>query len=153
MDDDGAGAGGASGSARPAPIKAVPIRHPGRWVLGALILVVAAQLGRWFFTNKPLGFTVARSYLFDHTVLMGVVVTLELTAIAMVMGVVIGIVLAVMRLSHNPIVSASAWTYTWFFRGTPVLVQLLFWYNLPTVARSISFGIPFGPSWFPQNPR
>src|SRR4051794_4973967 len=119
---------------RPASIKAVPVRHPGRWVVGVIILVVGAQLANWFLTNKPLGFATARSYLFDHSILLGVWVTLELTFIAMVMGVAIGIVVAIMRLSNNVLVSAAAWVYTWFFRGTPVLVQLLFWYNLPTVA-------------------
>jgi polar amino acid transport system permease protein len=119
-------------------------------VSGALILVVAAQLGNWFLTNEALGFSTARSYLFDHTILEGVKATIELTVIAMVVGVVLGIVLAVMRLSKNPIVSSAAWIYIWFFRGTPQLVQLLFWFNLPTVAKSISIGVPFGPSWFPQ---
>ena len=71
----------------------------------------------------------------------------------MVMGAVLGIGLAVMRLSRNPIVSGVAWVYIWFFRGTPVLVQLIFWFNLPSVLRSISLGIPFGPSWFHTDPK
>jgi polar amino acid transport system permease protein len=138
---------------RPEAIRAVPVRHPWRWVSAAIVLVVAAQLGHWLFTNEALGFATARSYLFDSTILRGVVVTLELTAIAMVMGIILGIVLAVMRLSKNPVVSWAAWTYIWFFRGTPVLVQLLFWFNLPSVVTAISVGIPFGPNWFPQDPK
>ena len=64
------------------------------------------------------------------------------------MGAVLGVGLAVMRLSKNPIVSGVAWVYIWFFRGTPVLVQLFIWFNLPSVLQSVSLGIPFGPSWF-----
>ena len=74
-----------------------------------------------------------RQYLFSDPIRTGVVVTLELTVIAMVIGVVLGVVLAVMRLSTNPIVSGASWVYIWFFRGTPVLVQLLFWFNLACV--------------------
>ena len=138
---------------RPEAIRAVPVRHPGRWVSAAIVVVVAAQLAHWFFTNDGIGFSTARHYLFDHSIVMGVGVTLKLTVIAMVMGVVIGIALAVMRLSANPILSGGAWLYIWFFRGTPVYVQLLFWYGLPNVVNRISLGIPFGPSWLPQDPK
>src|SRR5439155_15199184 len=75
--------------------------------------------------------------------LEGAVVTLELTALAMAMGVVLGVVLAVMRLSPNPLVSGPSWLYIWFFRATPVLVQLLFWYNIAAIYPRISLGIPF----------
>jgi polar amino acid transport system permease protein len=153
VDDDGAGVVEPPARSRPEAIRAVPVRHPGRWVSGAIVVVVAAQLVHWFVTNKALQLGVVRHYLFDRSILLGVGVTLELTAVAMAMGVVLGVVLAVMRLSRNPVVSIGAWIYVWFFRGTPVLVQLLFWYFLPTVARSISIGIPFGPSWLPQNPK
>lgn len=139
--------------AQPEAIRAVPVRHPGRWVSAAIVVVVAAQLGHWLFTNEALGLGTAWSYVFDDTILRGIVVTLELTVIAMVMGIVLGVLLAIMRLSKNPIVSAAAWTYIWFFRGTPVLVQLLFWFNLPSVVNAISIGIPFGPHWFPQDPK
>ncbi len=71
--------------------------------------------------------------------------TLELTALAMVIGIVLGIILAIMRMSPNPVVSTSAWLYTWFFRGTPVLVQLLFWYAFAYLFANISIGVPFGP--------
>ena len=64
---------------------------------------------------------------------------------AMVIGLALGIVLAVMRLSPNPVVSSASWFYIWFFRGTPVLVQLFFWFNLQLVLPTISIGIPFTP--------
>jgi len=72
-------------------------------------------------------------------------VTLELTAVAMVVGVVLGVLLAVMRLSPNPLVSGASSFYIWFFRGTPVLVQLLFWSYIKALYPEISLGIPFGP--------
>ena len=82
-----------------------------------------------------------------HPVLRGIVVTLELTAIAMVAGIVLGVVLAVMRLSPNRLLSGSAWIYIWFFRGTPVLVQLIFWYvGISYLYPHLTFGIPFGPA-------
>jgi polar amino acid transport system permease protein len=66
----------------------------------------------------------------------------------MVIGVLLGIGLAIMRLSPNPILSSSAWVYIWVFRGTPVLVQLVIWANLGSLYRQISLGVPFGPEWF-----
>jgi len=138
---------------RPETITAVPVRHPGRWVSAAIILVLVAQLLHWLITNPEINWSIVRQYLFDSSILQGVEKTLMLTAIAMAIGIVLGVLLAVMRLSPNPIVSAVAWTYIWFFRGTPVLVQLLFWYNIPTVLHSVSLGIPFGPSWFATNPQ
>jgi polar amino acid transport system permease protein len=82
-------------------------------------------------------------YFASKSVLTGLLVTLELTAIAMAIGIVLGIALAVMRQSPSPIVSGSAWVYIWFFRGTPVLVQLLFWEFISALYPKISLGIPF----------
>jgi polar amino acid transport system permease protein len=86
-------------------------------------------------------------YLFWPTVLQGVVVTLELTAAAMAIGIGGGILLAVMRLSPNRLVSGASWLYIWFFRGTPVLVQIFFWYYIASVQPSVSIGIPLGPQF------
>ncbi len=135
------------------PIVAIPVRHPGRWVSAAIILVLVAQLLHWLLTNPEINRSVIGDYLFESSIISGVEKTLLLTVIAMLLGIVIGVLLAVMRLSANPIVSSTAWIYIWFFRGTPVLVQLLFWYNIPTVMHSVSLGIPFGPSWFATNPQ
>ncbi len=138
---------------RPVDIRAVPVRHPWRWVSAAVVAVLFAQLVHWFFTNQALQLATVRSYVFDRSILRGLGVTLELTAIAMAMGIILGVALAIMRLSKNPVVSTGAWVYIWFFRGTPVYVQLLFWYALPSVVNRISIGIPFGPSWLPQDPK
>jgi polar amino acid transport system permease protein len=84
---------------------------------------------------------------FTEPVLRGVATTLMLTVSSMGFGVVLGVVLAVMRLSPNPILSSAAWFYIWVFRGTPVLVQLVIWGNLNSLYRKISLGVPFGPEW------
>src|SRR6266849_5620599 len=128
---------------RPDEIRAVPVRHPGRWVAAALILLFGASLVHSVAANKLIEWHVVGHFLFDHRILEGVVLTLELTASAMTMGVILGVVLAVMRLSPNPLVSGASWLYIWFFRATPVLVQLLFWYNIAAIYPSISAGIPF----------
>ena len=120
-------------------MKVVPVRHPGRWVAGAVILVLSAMLiDTLLFSHVTRGgvregrfqWGVVWKYLFEAPVLRGIGVTLELTLIAMVVGVALGVVLAIMRLSPNPLLSGTAWLYIWFFRGTPVLVQLLVWFNL-----------------------
>jgi polar amino acid transport system permease protein len=80
--------------------------------------------------------------------LRGVVTTLWLTVAAMLIGVLLGVALAVMRLSPNSVLSGAAWFYVWVFRGTPVLVQLVIWGNLNSLYRQISLGVPFGPEWF-----
>ncbi len=130
-------------AARPEEIRAVPVRHVGRWVAAGLILLLGASLIHSVATNKLLEWHIVGHFLFDHRILEGVVVTLELTVSAMAMGVLLGVLLAVMRLSPNPLVSGSSWLYIWFFRATPVLVQLLFWFNISAIYPGISLGIPF----------
>jgi polar amino acid transport system permease protein len=131
---------------RPDDIRAVPVRHPGRWIAAAIVLVVAVALVRSVVTNPRFEWGVVGEYLFDERVLEGVRVTIELTVIAMAIGILLGVLLAVMRLSANPLVSGSSWLYIWFFRGTPVLVQLLFWYNVAALYPKIGIGVPFGPA-------
>jgi polar amino acid transport system permease protein len=128
---------------RPDDIRAVPVRHRGRWVATALILLFAASLVRSVATNKQIEWHVVGQFLFDHRILEGVLVTLELTASAMAVGILLGVLLAIMRLSPNPLVSGASWLYIWFFRGTPVLVQLLFWFNIAAIYPRLSLGLPF----------
>ena len=118
-----------------------------------VVLVLITMFAHWLVATKGLHWDVVRHYLFDSSILQSARRTIVLTVLAMLIGVVLGIVLAVMRLSPNPIVSGAAWLYIWFFRGTPVLVQVLFWFNLPAVMRSLSLGVPFGPSWFHTDPK
>jgi polar amino acid transport system permease protein len=135
---------------RPEDIEAVPVRHPGRWIAAAIIVVVAASIIRSIVTNtgpnKGFQWTWVGHYLFDSRILHGVLVTLELTVLSMLVGIVLGVILASMRRSPNPLVSGASWLYIWFFRGTPLLVQLVFWYNIAALFPKISLGIPFGPA-------
>ena len=150
--EDSEGAGGS------VPMKVVPVRHPGRWVSAAVILVLMAMLFNSLVFSKVVRgnqtegrfqWGEVRKYLFTGPVFRGVGVTLELTAIAMAVGIVLGIVLAIMRLSPNRLLSGSAWVYIWFFRGTPVLVQLFFWYvGISYLYPRLTFGVPFGPAFF-----
>jgi polar amino acid transport system permease protein len=128
---------------RPEAIKAIPLRHPWRWVSAVVVLALAGLAIDILATAPLLDWGVVGKYVFNAQILGGVIVTLELTAIAMVMGVVLGVLLAVMRLSKNPVVSAVSWFYIWFFRGTPVLVQIFFWFNIAAILPKITIGIPF----------
>jgi polar amino acid transport system permease protein len=132
---------------RPEDIKAVPVRRPGRWVAAVIVLVLAVAVGRSVVTNPNFQWGVVGEYLFDGRILHGLRVTIELTVIAMAIGILLGVLLAIMRLSPNWLVSSASSFYIWFFRGTPVLVQLLFWYNVAALYPKVGLGIPFGPSF------
>ncbi|HYY10913.1 MAG TPA: ABC transporter permease subunit [Kineosporiaceae bacterium] len=141
--------GTATGGAgtRPAPLEAVPVRHPGRWAAVAVIGVLLAMAVSSVTTNPNWEWRFQLDNAFTDPVVQGVWTTLWLTVAAMLIGVLLGIVLAVMRLSPNPVLSGTAWFYIWVFRGTPVLVQLVIWANLGSLYRQISLGVPFGPQW------
>ncbi len=136
----------ASAPAAPVEIKAVPVRRPGRLIAGFLIIVIAAALIKSVATNPRFGWGTVGEYLFAPTVMEGLVKTIELTFLSMIIGIAIGVLLAVMRLSPNPIVVAASGFYIWLFRGTPVLVQLLFWAFIAALYPVISLGVPFGPA-------
>lgn len=125
----------------------VRLRHPGRWVAAAILAVLAAMFVHFVTTSPKLRLDLVVGYLFERSILRGLLLTLELTIVAMLVGVVLGTALAIMRLSHNPLLLGVSAGYVWLFRGTPILVQLLFWFFLGTVLPQISIGIPFGPSF------
>jgi polar amino acid transport system permease protein len=131
----------------PGEIQAVPVRHPGRWIAAAIIAVLVASLARSVATNPRFEWGVVGDYLFSSRILHGLVVTLELTVLAMAIGIALGVVLALMRMSQSFLVSGTSWIYIWLLRGTPVLVQILFWNFISAVYPSIDLGIPFGPSF------
>ena len=122
----------------------MPVRRPGRWIAAAIVLVIAASFVRSIVTNKNFEWHLVGQYLFDSRILHGALVTIELTVIAMAIGIVLGILLAVMRLSPNPVVKTGSWLYIYLFRGTPVLVQLLFWGFVAALFPKINIGVPFG---------
>lgn len=151
-----------------ATVKVVPVRHVGRYVSGAVALVIIAMVVHTIFSKLPTGqyacrgvvphrscqpktewrfsWDVIRHYFFSGEIFHGVEITLALTVLSMLLGIIIGLTLAVMRMSPNRLLSATAWTYTWFFRGTPVYVQLLLWFNISAIYPQLSLGIPFT-SW------
>ena len=122
-------------------------RSPLR-LLGMLVmLVLAAMLVNTLVTNGRFEWAVVGEYLTVDAMVAGALLTLELTAIAMVLGVLLGIVLAVMRMSRSRLLASTSWGFVWFFRGTPLLIQLIFWFNLSALYPALSLGIPFGPAF------
>ena len=115
------------------------------------MLVVAAWSIQLVATNPKFQWDVVGQYFTTSQVLSGLLATLELTVVAMGIGIVLGVGLAVMRLSPNPLVSGISWVYVWFLRGTPVLVQILFWNFFSALFPDVGIGIPFGPTFFHVN--
>ena len=132
---------------RPEAIRAVPVRHPARWVGSVAIAVLAAMFVNSLVTNDNWNWSLIGQYIFSTPVIKGVGVTLLLTVLSMALGLVLGVVLAIMRLSPNPVLSGTAWVYVWVFRGTPVYVQLFLWANIIALYTQISLGVPFGPAF------
>jgi polar amino acid transport system permease protein len=127
----------------------VPRRRPGHWIAAVAVAVFICWVIYQILTNPGFQWRVVGAYLFHREILAGLLMTCELTVLVMLIGIAIGLLLAVMKLSHTPIVSAAAGAYIWFFRGTPVLVQLVFWYNLAALFPLLSLGVPFGgPKFF-----
>lgn len=132
-------------------VNAVPIRHYGRWVGTIFLLLVAAVMVKSLLTNPRFRWTIVGEYILSTPILEGLRLTLILTVVAQLLGIIIGIILAIMRLSSNRVLARAAWIYIWFFRGTPLLVQLIFWYNISALYPEIAIGIPFGPTFWQGN--
>nr|WP_323378153.1 amino acid ABC transporter permease [Streptomyces smaragdinus] len=122
-------------------MKAIPVRHPGRWVSGLLVIALLVLLGM-AFADAQVEWGDIPEYLFNDRIMKGVGNTLLITVLSMVIGVLLGVLLAVMKLSKNPVTSVFANLYIWLFRGTPVLLQLLLWYNLALIFPILNLG-PF----------
>lgn len=151
-------------------VKVVPVRHYGRWVGALVALVAVAMLVHTLLSKVPTGqfscsaksgvrrchalvnwrfsWNVVHQYFTTSEVLHGLLKTIELTVLSMTIGIVLGVIIAIMRRSHNRLLSSTAWSYTWFFRGTPVLVQLLFWFNIAALYTTVTLGLPFLPVTF-----
>lgn len=123
-------------------------RHPGRWVFAILLALLALAFLRLVVINENFAWPTVGHYLFDPSIISGMWVTCWLTVVTMLLGVVLGVVLAVMRFSRNPLISGASGGFIWFFRGTPVLVQIIFWYNLAILFPEVNLSIPFGPTFF-----
>ncbi|GAA0669133.1 amino acid ABC transporter permease [Kitasatospora atroaurantiaca] len=136
-------------SARPddlADLPVVPARHPWRWVAGAVAVVVVAQFLHGLATNPGWDWQTFNAFLTTETILRAVWVTLQLTFYGTVLGFALGAVVAFLRLSPSPILQTIAWTYVWAFRSIPLIVQLVFWFNLSYLYKRLGIGIPFGPT-------
>ncbi|GAA3675446.1 amino acid ABC transporter permease [Arthrobacter ginkgonis] len=125
-------------------IPVVPLRHPVRLAFAVVLILVAFGAAWDVAANQRYRWDVVISYLFAPQVMTGAGLTILLTVVSMTAGIALGTVLAIMRLSANPIVSTISRGYIWFFRGTPLLVQLIFWYNIAALYPVIAFGLPFG---------
>lgn len=125
---------------RPTENKAIPLRHPGRWIAA----VILAALVVWFIIsaarNDAYHWDTYFQYLLDTRIVKAAMHTIALTILAMIIGVVIGAIVAVLRMSPNPVLQGVAWLFLWVFRGTPVYVQLVFWGLLSSLYQSVSVG-------------
>ncbi|MEU4654060.1 amino acid ABC transporter permease [Streptomyces sp. NPDC023723] len=127
--------------------RVVPRRHPGRWVAAAAALLVLAMVLNSIVRNDAFQWAVVGEYFTTGAVLDGLLLTLWLTAAVMVLGFLLGTLLAVLRLSANPVLRTLSWGFVWIFRSTPLLVQLLFWFNIGALYPALGLGIPFGPEF------
>ena len=121
--------------------------RPSHWIISAILLLLTAQLAWFLITNTRFEWDVVREYLFDPSVLKGLATTILLALAAMVLGSLMGGVLAAARLSRLPAARWAATAFVGVFRGIPPLVQLIFWFNLAYLLPKLSIGIPFGPSF------
>ena len=140
-----------SGTDEAAPTRVVPLRHPWTWAASAVVLLLLCLAAASVATNAAFQWPVVAAYMLDPQILLGLARTLELTVIAMAIGLLLGTVLAVMRLSPNRLLSTVSWAYIWFFRSVPALVQLIFWYNFGALYPHITLRLPFGPEVFSAN--
>ncbi|MEV0806759.1 amino acid ABC transporter permease [Micromonospora sp. NPDC050200] len=130
--------------ARPEPIRAVPVRHPGRWLAVAVLAVLAAMFVHLLVTNDAFGWAFMVDNMFRPPIIEGLLRgTVLMTVSAMLIGVTLGVVIAVMRLSDNPILRGVAWLFTWFFRAVPRLVLLAVFGNIGILWSRVEFGVPF----------
>lgn len=118
-------------------------RYPGRWISALVMAALTGLVAHSMITNPNFDWSTVGKYLFSPTILTGLWTTFWLTLVIMLLAIVLSVMLAVMRLSSNPLLVGFSRGWIWFFRGTPVLVQLIFWYNLSTLFPTISITIPW----------
>jgi polar amino acid transport system permease protein len=124
-----------------------PRIRPLRWVAGVVLLVLVAQFAWFLVTNPRFEWPVVGKYLFDPNVLRGLGMSLLLTVIVMLLGSVLGVLLAAGRLSGFRPVAWACGGYVTIFRSIPPLLQLIFWFNLGYLLPRIPLGVPFGPTF------
>lgn len=122
-------------------------RHPWRWVGTVAVVVLLAQFINGLVTNPAWEWGTFAEYFATATILKALLTTIQLTVLGTVLGFALGIVIAAMRLSGSAFLQGVAWTYVWAFRSIPLIVQLLFWFNIAYLYKTLSLGIPFGPEF------
>ncbi|WP_441250275.1 amino acid ABC transporter permease [Kitasatospora sp. McL0602] len=126
-------------------LRIVPRRRPGRLAATVLALLALALVTVSVARNPAFQWAVVGQYLTTTAILHGLLLTLWLTAVVMVLGFLLGTFLAVLRLSDNQLLRTLSWGYVWIFRATPLLVQLLLWFNIGALYPRL--GLPFGPEF------
>ncbi|MEV0093118.1 amino acid ABC transporter permease [Streptomyces sp. NPDC050738] len=111
-------------------LRIVPVRRTGQWAAAVVVLALLALAANSVVRNDAFQWGVVGDYFATTAVLRGLGLTLWLTALVMALGFALGTLLAIMRLSDNPVLRSVSWGYVWLFRSTPILVQLLFWFNI-----------------------
>lgn len=129
-------------------VKVLPARHPWRWVATAVVAVVAAMAVNALVTNPAWEWPTVGEFLFSATILESMWLTVKLTIVGTAIGLVLGTVLALMRMSKNPLLQGVSFAYISVFRSVPLILQLLFWFNLAILYENIGFGVPFGPQFW-----
>ncbi|KAB1502550.1 amino acid ABC transporter permease [Corynebacterium sp. 320] len=125
----------------PKEIKAVPLRHPGRWIAAAILLVLAALFVISSARNEAFHWDTYFQYLFDTRLLVAAWKTILLTIFSMALGLIVGAIVAILRMSPNPVLGGVAWVYLWIFRGTPVYVQLMLWGLVGSIYQVLNVGV------------
>ncbi|MFF4319380.1 amino acid ABC transporter permease [Streptomyces sp. NPDC001568] len=138
---------GSSGPAEPAE-RVLPLRRPGRWVTAVVVLVLVAQAGHGLVANPFYQWDRFAYWFLRPVILDGLLITLQVAAYSAVLGLAGGVLLALGRLSDNPVLRSVSWAYIWLFRSVPLIVVLLFLYNLSALYPTLSVGVPFGPAFF-----
>lgn len=131
----------------------VPRRSPARWVASVLVLLLLAQVAHSLATNPFYEWHKFGHWVGQPVILDGLVVTLKITAASAVLSLALGIVIALARLSTSPLLRGLAWGYVWLFRSVPLIVVLLFLFNVSAFYPSLGLGIPFGPQLFSISPQ
>lgn len=124
-------------------LRTIARRHPWRWASALLALAAGAAIVQAFASSPNLQWNEVGSYLTARSIIDGIGLTLLLTLVAQSVGIAGGIVLAVMRRSSNPVLKMISGLYLWIFRGTPVLIQIIFWYNLALIFPVVALHVPF----------
>jgi polar amino acid transport system permease protein len=117
-----------------------PISY-GRYLAVALILLAAALIVK-SFADGQFNWSVTWRYMFWPNIMLGLVNTIWMSIVCMAIGIIIGLACALARDSVNPVLRGASFFYTWFFRGAPLILQLLLWFNLALIFPRVSlFGL------------